>query len=1030
MFTGTLLLCAIAAVAAPPSPAPCVPDAKTVLLLHLDGDTADASTYNRTGLAETLTFVNDGVINQALHLDGKTQTTIPAKNQPDLSAGFTVEAWLRFPRPESPRFGHVIELPGTFSWAINTYERGRAKIDFAVQTSEGRATMKTVEYIPCSIWVHVACRYDPEAAPKERLSLFVNGLHTDRLTRYQARTVPAGKLSTPSSELVLGRGFVGDIDELRVSAIARPQADLAGCWLSGVSGVFDREATLWTAQPKRPDDYPRKAPWVDHAMAIPTFEAIGVRLAINQYPTKRNASAQIRYRAGGKTKWQRGMDLVPAPRDPELRGSLIGLAPDTLYEIEVTPFFSDNTPSPVLRLQARTWPEDIPIARVIRLSAGVIEEPLTIQKRGKPDGWIKIAPPEGEETTISAGNQAHGAIRIAGAAYIILERVTVRGGIRHGIEITDSHHIRVRCCDISGWGREGIRGNDGIRRTKEGQSINIDAGVYIGPGSRQVVAEHNFMHAPRGSANSWEFGHPLGPQGLVIAHSKGNHVVRYNDMIGSQQHWWNDAIESCSNGAVSGGPYRDTDIYGNTFFFANDDGTELDGGQINVRYHHNWVEKTLCGVSCAPCISGPSYVYRNVFAHLGDERGHRGSGFKMGGGPRFSPGRNIIFHNTVYGRAGGLRSVGFGRDYSKELRGGYNALSRNNLFAGPSATADDVSDTSPQPVSSFDYDLLGRGGARVGPGNEKHAVRAKPTFADEATGDYRLTPNSQGVDVGIHIPGMNDQYDGAAPDMGAFETSAAQAFPPRPHGLTLSPPRIVRTRFVGSDEGTEATVTITVPHSAGASWQALPNDTWLRCIPTGGPCTGEPTPVHICWDIDSPGDGRPRRAAVTFRTNRGYVRTIPVDVHVLNTPREILIEGEDGMISGDMTMLEDADASGGRCVHTPIPAKPPEGAARTTSKGAVSFQLNVPTQATYHLAARALAPTPSGIHDSFYVTMDGGEPIIWHVRVGPRWDWALLDHSWDLSPGPHTLVVQSRESGTQLDQILLTNNRHAGPLKP
>ncbi len=73
----------------------------------------------------------------------------------------------------------------------------------------------------------------------------------------------------------------------------------------------------------------------------------------------------------------------------------------------------------------------------------------------------------------------------------------------------------------------------------------------------------------------------------------------------SETHWWNDAIESIANGEVSGGPYRDTDIYGNVLAFSNDDGTELDGGQISVRYWHNWIDRARCGISCVPNLSGP-----------------------------------------------------------------------------------------------------------------------------------------------------------------------------------------------------------------------------------------------------------------------------------------------------------------------------------------------------------------------------------------------------------------------------------------
>lgn len=1002
------------------------PDAGTVLLLHFDGNPDDATAGGRNCRLDAPVFVSDGVFGQALGLDGTQQGTIAIQGVPDLSSGFTVEAWLRLPRPDDSRFGKVLELPGCFSWGMNTYSRGRAKIDFSVNTGGGGGTMKTIEYVPCGVWVHVACTYNPAAEGAARLSLFVNGTPTDTLTKYQTRTAPEGALNSTPADLVLGRNFVGDIDELRFSVPPRAEADLGGCWRSGVSGVFGLKAMSWTLLPPPPAGQAPGSLRFTEAVAVPTFTAIGIRLKADQPLPETGVSATVRYRAAGG-EWRQGMNLTTAPHDPELRGSLIELNAGTAYEIEVTPSLENNV-CPVIRLNAQTWPEMIPVGRTVTLAPDALKGALTIGTNGAPDAWVRYAPPAGREVTIDGGNTGHAAVTIRGASYVIFERFHVRGGSRHGIEIMDSHHIRIRGCDISGWGRVGALGEDGIRRTETGERINIDAGVLVGSGSRQIVVEHNLMHAQRSSANSWEFGHPLGPQGVVIANSEGNHVIRYNDMIGSETHWWNDAIESVSNGAVTGGPYRDTDIYGNILFFANDDGTELDGGQINVRYHHNWVEKTLCGVSCAPCISGPSYVFRNVFAHLGDERGRAGSAFKMGGGARYSPGLNIIFHNTVYGRAGGLCSVGFGENNSAEERGGYHAFACNNLFAGPARTARDVTDKSLVPVSHFDYDLLGRGGALVPPGNELHAVRRSPTFRGEALGDYRLTADSAGVDAGIHIPGMNDRFAGSAPDMGALETDAGEAFPPRPHGLTVSPPRLVATRFLGSRNGTDAEIVLLAPETAGTSWEAIPNSDWLQCEPAGGTCSGIPVRIRIRWNLEAAAPVSPRRAAVTFRTDLGFLRTLPVDIHVYHDPVEIILEAESGELTGEMVIGPATDAAGGAFVHVPIPDQPVAGEARTRPRGSVILNVNVPKEGTYYLAGRALAPEPSELHDSFFAAWDDSEPVRWDVRVKADWDWTLLDQGWTLTSGMHRLTILSREMGTCLDRVLISNNRVPGPL--
>jgi hypothetical protein len=45
----------------------------------------------------------------------------------------------------------------------------------------------------------------------------------------------------------------------------------------------------------------------------------------------------------------------------------------------------------------------------------------------------------------------------------------------------------------------------------------------------------------------------------------------------------------------------------------------------------------------------------------------------------------------------------------------------------------------------------------------------RPLFVDRENGDFRLQVNSPAIDVGVYIPGIDDGYKGAAPDLGAIE---------------------------------------------------------------------------------------------------------------------------------------------------------------------------------------------------------------------------------------------------------------------
>jgi hypothetical protein len=50
-----------------------------------------------------------------------------------------------------------------------------------------------------------------------------------------------------------------------------------------------------------------------------------------------------------------------------------------------------------------------------------------------------------------------------------------------------------------------------------------------------------------------------------------------------------------------------------------------------------------------------------------------------------------------------------------------------------------------------------------------------PGFRDPTGGDYHLTTNSDMVDAGLIIPGINDSFLGIAPDLGAFEFDPGHA---------------------------------------------------------------------------------------------------------------------------------------------------------------------------------------------------------------------------------------------------------------
>ena len=81
--------------------------------------------------------------------------------------------------------------------------------------------------------------------------------------------------------------------------------------------------------------------------------------------------------------------------------------------------------------------------------------------------------------------------------------------------------------------------------------------------------------------------------------------------------------------------------------YANDDLIEIDGGQQNVLVYGNEMEQGYAGISIAPNLLGPSYIFHNHIHNLGDETGKEWTAIKAGGLISKPAGRTFIFENVL-----------------------------------------------------------------------------------------------------------------------------------------------------------------------------------------------------------------------------------------------------------------------------------------------------------------------------------------------------------------------------------------------
>ena len=244
---------------------------------------------------------------------------------------------------------------------------------------------------------------------------------------------------------------------------------------------------------------------------------------------------------------------------------------------------------------------------------------------------------------------------------------------------------------------------------------------------------------------------------------------------------------------------NETDVYENLVYNIGDDGMETDGRCSNVRIWSNAFHDVLMGISLAPVYDGPVYAIRNLIYRTGvGNNDYTGSAFKFNSG--YDPsGPMYLFHNTSDAAVTTPRSSGL----DIKSPGSWELIyARNNIWSGTDYALSNANPTQPL---NLDYDGLytTRAGElawwsglpdrhlntlaelQAATGQEMHGLNVAPGFADAAAGDYSLDADSDLIDAGLIIPGINDGYGGAAPDIGAYEFAPSLTLRGAPGNQTI-----------------------------------------------------------------------------------------------------------------------------------------------------------------------------------------------------------------------------------------------------
>jgi hypothetical protein len=505
--------------------------------------------------------------------------------------------------------------------------------------------------------------------------------------------------------------------------------------------------------------------------AVATYECVGLYW---QAPAARDCT--VRFRAAGAEAWQPALPLVFDARDGEWRGSIVGLQPDTAYEVHL------QAGEVAASVPIRTRSDRFPIGATTHLPAGDSTELVTISQSGTAQAYHLVTVPPGGRVTLDAKNRGVANV-IVDADYVIVRGLELRNAAQHGVLIKAGRHdVVVEDCRITGWGR--FAGPVSFGNT----GGDLDSAVYAEKGAGRLTIQRNRIEQPRGAASDWEAGHPVGPQGISLINSTGGNVIRFNEIVSAEHNGFNDGIGGGSNFSHAGSPNRDSDIYGNLITNCWDDAIESEGANMNVRIWGNYLHQFYNGIATACTSRGPLYVFRNVW---GESRHTQrdptgGAAIKTGERDEFGGGRKFIFHNTA------LQPRGVVNAFTSHVNP--NCVTRNNIFdcRGTLATKQEK-----EPASDYDYDFFS--GNERGTAREAHGVRGTvaflPTYRLEFYPAPRVTavrfgkistdmgggtmreitdpvvsrPNPV-IDAGAILPNFNDDFAGKAPDLGAFES--------------------------------------------------------------------------------------------------------------------------------------------------------------------------------------------------------------------------------------------------------------------
>lgn len=531
----------------------------------------------------------------------------------------------------------------------------------------------------------------------------------------------------------------------------------------------------------------------------PTLMALGVQLLVSG-DADHDAIVAVRHRVLGTSTWSDDMPLLRVhPEHVEGRtvpeqfaGSVLDLRPATTYEIELHATDADGAVDEIVTVVGTTrsvpadpaQPRAVPVADanalaaalgaarpgdVITLADGVHAGPFVLTASGTASNPIVLRGSSRDGTVLDGGGCDCNVLEVYGS-FVHVERLTLRNATRairfQGAGTEGNVLRRVRTQNT----RLGV-GSQGDQRDFY-VCDNLLAGRLVWP---QVYADDGGAHAD--------------DDGIAV--QGDGHVVCHNQISG-----FGDAMKTRQTGA------RAVDFYGNEVLSAYDNGLELDGGEGNVRSLRNRFTNTYVPLSFQPIHGGPAYAVRNVAVNVAHEQ-LKFHGLGGGSGPSGV----LVYHNTFVSPATALlletpvashdfavvnnlfvtRSDAPGRvvDWQGPIDDGLfasNGYSPDGAFRFNLPPAGLVEQPSFAALRASGFEPGGR--LLVQPIFQSGLVAPAQYTITSMPADAMPAASSTAIDAATPLPGVNDDFVGAGPDLGALERGCPPPiFGIRPDGI-------------------------------------------------------------------------------------------------------------------------------------------------------------------------------------------------------------------------------------------------------